>query len=413
MKTLMKQFSLLVVLVLFTGVTAYAQQSDYQIQQNFQTEVDQLMQRIEEADTTAELEEIEMDIDDLVSTYSEHDSLLTVALYPDTYDDVISNLRSAHSDASEKLSTIEDLNQRVNQLVTEMDTVRSRLDELNQERESLMAQIQRSEENESRQAALIRQYRQNIEQRNIFVANFLENLLSKYQTMDPSTQEEVTEAAERMEENPLDVINNVITEYINMMEQTSALEAPDYISMRAQHGYFSEVWNNIGEQLTNTFAPDNPVQTQEEVNDLLSTWRTSIDENLWESIGNSFSQNGIEVSGFSSSEALYDSLNSYIDRSHEISLETNSEEDYQKYQNFNSYWNNTMKAEWGEMLTEGNILTQTQISAIDMKLDEWQGAAAPTSNLTFILLLISIAVIIGLVVLLLTRKGGTSSSSSG
>ncbi|MDX1642032.1 MAG: hypothetical protein R3220_10065 [Balneolaceae bacterium] len=408
MKPLIKQFSLFVVLTLFTGIAAVAQQSDYQIQQDFRTEYNQLLERIEQAGTTEALEEIEEAINELADEYAEHEDLIDSATYPETYDGAISTLRDNHAMAVENVTTIEELNEQVQQLENEMEGVRSRLEELNQERSSLQEQIQESTENEARQAALIRQYRENIEERNLFVSNFLGELLSKYQSMDREQRQEISEAAGRLEENPVDVIVNVINEYITMMEQTAALQAPDYVSMKAQHGYFMEVWESIGDELVNTFAPENPEQTREEINQLLSTWESSIDSNLWESIRTSFSENGIELAEFNSSEEFMNALNSYLDSAIETSMDSNSEEDYDNYRRFNEFWTTTVIGDWGEMLIEGNILTQAQISSIDMKLDNWRDEAIPRSNLTFILLIVSIAVIIGLIVLLLTRKSGES-----
>lgn len=406
MDTLLKRFTLLIALILSTGLAAYAQQSDYQIQQNFQAEYDELLERIEQAGTTEALGEIEQAINQLADEYAEYEDLIDASTYPDSFDEAIENLRENHSLAVDRVSTIEELNQQIRQLENEMQDVRSRLDELGEERASLQEQIEEANENEARQAALIRQYRENIEERNLFVSNFLGELLSKYQSMDRNQQQEISEAAERLEENPVDVITNVINEYINMMDQATALQAPDYVSMKAQHGYFVDVWNRIGEQLVNTFSPENPSQTKQQVDQLLTTWETAIDENLWESIRNSFSENGIELAQFNSSDEFYNALNSYLDTAIENSIDRNSEDDYEIYRKFNSFWTSIVIGEWGEMLIEGEILTQAQISAIDMKLDNWRDEAIPTSNLTFILLIVSIAVIVGLIVLLLTRKSG-------
>jgi hypothetical protein len=52
---------------------------------------------------------------------------------------------------------------------------------------------------------------------------------------------------------------------------------------------------------------------------------------------------------------------------YEISLERNSEEDHEIYRNFSSFWNNTVKASWGELLVEGNVLSHSDIAAIDYK----------------------------------------------
>lgn len=409
MNTYIKQISLFLALTLFTGISAFAQQSDYRIQQDFETEYTELLERIDQAETTDALAEIEEAINELESEYEEHSNLIDSSMYPETFEDAISTLRDNHAEAVENVSTIEDLNEEVSNLRGEIDDFRSQLSQMNQETEDLQRQIQESTENEARQAALIRQYRENIEERNLFVSNFLGDLLSEYQSMDRAQRQEISEAAGRLEENPVDVIQNVINEYITMMENAEGLQAPDFVSMKAQHGYFVEVWDQIGEELTTIFAPDNSDQARANVNQLLSNWESSINSNLWESLHTAFTENGIELSEFSSSEEFNTALHNYLDSGYEASVDANSEDDYNIYRNFNTFWNETVKSEWGEMFIEGEILTQAQIASVDMKLDNWRDEATPTSNLTFILLIVSIAVIIGLIVLLLTRKSDSKS----
>ncbi|MDR9364152.1 MAG: hypothetical protein RI575_02350 [Balneolaceae bacterium] len=411
MNTFVKQISLFIVLSLFTGYSAFGQQSDYQIQQDFQTEYTELLERIEQAVTTEALAEIEDAINELETNYNEHTDIINAALYPETSDNVIRTLRNNHAEAVENVTTIEDLNEEISSLESELDNFRSRLETMNRETADLQQKIRESTQNEARQAALIRQYRENIEERNLFVSNFLGDLLSEYQSMDRAQRQEITEAAGRLEENPVDVIQNVINEYITMMEQAEGLETPDFVSMKAQHGYFVEVWNQIGEQLTTTFMPDNPEQARANIDQLLSNWQESISTNLWASLQAAFSENDIQLNEFSSSDEFNDALHNYIDSAYEVSVDANSEEDYQVYRNFNSFWNDTVKTEWGEMFIEGDILTQAQIAAVDLKLDNWRDEATPKSNLTFILLIVSVAVIIGLIVLLLTRKSDSGSKT--
>lgn len=411
MNTTIKQLSIFVLLTLCTGISAVAQQSDYQIQQNFETEYNELLQRIEQAGTTEALADIEEAINDFEAEYEEYSNLIDASLHPETFENAISTLRNNHAQAVENTTTIEDLNEQVSSLEGEIDGFRSQLDQMDQETADLQRQIQESTENEARQAALIRQYRENIEERNLFVSNFLGDLLSKYQSMDRAQRQEISEAAGRLEENPVDVIQNVINEYITMMEEAEGLEAPDFVSMKAQHGYFVEVWDQVGEQLTTIFSPDNPEQAQANVDQLLTNWQNSINTNLWGSLRSAFTENDIQLNEFSSSEEFNNALHTYLDNAYEASVEANSEEDYEVYRNFNMFWNDTVKSQWGEMFIEGDILTQAQIAAVDTKLDNWRDEASPTSNLIFILLIVSVAVIIGLVVLLLTRKSDSGSKA--
>ena len=404
MKTLLKQrFSLLAVFLLFASTSVVAQQSDYQIQQDFRAELSELTERVETAVTTEELSEIEAEIDRLEGQYAEHTQIINSAIYPDTFDGSLTRLRNAHTAAMDDATIIEELNERIDDLTAEMDVFRNRMEEMNVEMSSLQDQLERAEANETRQAALLRQYRQNIDQRNEFVSEFLEELLSKYQTMDRTAQQEIAEAAERLDDNPLEMIQTIVIEYIDLADQATALETPDFVAMRAQHGYFVDIWERIGERLANTFEPESPVSAKEEVDDLLTAWLLSVDNQLWNALDSAFSQNGIELEPFASAEDFNTALNSFVDNAYEISLERNSEEDHEIYRNFSSFWNNTVKASWGDLLVEGNVLSHTDIAAIDLKIADWSDASAPTSNLMFILLLISIAIIIGLVILLITK----------
>jgi len=209
---------------------------------------------------------------------------------------------------------------------------------------------------------------------------------------------------ERLDDNPLQLISTILSEYINSVDQASDLEPTDYLGMRAQHAYFDDIWDRIGENLANTFAPDEPVQAEQGINDQLSAWQASIDNKLWNSLTTAFNQNNIQLDTFTDAETFNTAVNRYIDDAIAVSQEANTEEDYEVFRNFNSFWNNTVKADWGDNMTQGNVLTQSQIASIDIKMTQWGGAATPTSNLMFILFLISIAVIIGLVVLLITKK---------
>jgi hypothetical protein len=403
-KTMKTTFSTIIALLFVASATVYAQQSDYQIQQDFRASHSELVDRIDNATTSGELSEISSDIDALEADYSEYSSIINAALYPDTFSGKVRDLRNRYNSAYGHVSALADANERISELMAQVDDFRNRLAEMDEEIADLKQQIDRSSANERRQAALIRQYRQNIEQRDAFVSEVLEQLMKRYQEVDSATQAEIADALERLSDNPIELLKTIIAEYTSMADQDSGLEAPDYVRMRAQHGYFSDVWSRIGERLSNTFAPDNPVEARQEVSDMLAAWLSSIDNKLWNALTTAFNQNGIELPAFTSASTFNTALNTYVDNAIEVSQESNSEEDYQTFRNFSNYWNNTVKAQWGELMVNGGILSTSQIAAIDVKLNTWGEASTPTSNLMFILFLIALAVIIGLVVLLVTKK---------
>src|SRR6056297_836837 len=393
-----------ILLLAFLQTALIAQQSDYQVQQNFVTELSELAERIDTTQSPDELAKLEIELDELKSRYAEHEELINAALYPETYQKRMNETEEQLSVALDNASVIDQLNSRITSLVGEIDAYRSQITDLNENTQALREQLQRAESNEERQAALLTQYRQSLEERNSFVSGFLQNLMSRYQNVDLGTQQEIAEAAERLDDNPIEILKSIILDYINIVDESTSLETPDYVAMRAQHEYFSEVWNSIGSNLVNTFSPENSSETKTEIDELMAAWVLSVDNQLWESLNDTFSQNGIDLEVFTTPDEFYNAIYNYVDNGHVTSLERNSEEDFAVYQNFSTFWNETVKAEWGDMLIEGEILSQSQISEIDIKLNDWEEASKPTSNLMFILLIVSVAVIIGLIVLLITKK---------
>lgn len=389
---------------LLSGLSVHAQTSDFQLLENFNNDFHRISTEIDQVIDMGALREIELEISSFESRYSDHRTLITAALYPVTFEERVNSLRDRIMVKNQSLSVVDQLNSRIEGLIAETDLFRSRINQLNSEISTLQQNIERSSASESRQAALIRQYRQNLESRDHFVADFLEELINRYQNMDSAERSELSVAADRLQDNPVEILKSIISDYIELSNNRSGLSLPDYVSMRAQHGYFSDVWSRIGEQLTRTFETERSRQARTEIDNMLAAWLASVDNNVWSLLQQEFYDRSIRLSPFTNSSELNRSLHEYIDAAYEISLESNREEDYGKYRNFSDFWNTTVKANWGDLIIAGNILTHSDIAAVDVKLSSWGEAAAPISNLMFILLIVSIAVIVGLVVLLVTRK---------
>lgn len=406
MKKVMKPTisTLAALLMIFAGSSAFAQQSDYQIQQDFRADYTEITESIDNAVSSDDVSDVNDQIDELEADYSGYQELLNSALYPETFEDRISGLRSQITGAENNISVVEQLNERVEELQGEMDELRDQVTQMTEDEEALRQRMDRSSSNERRLSGLVTQYRESLEERDAFVSEFLENLLDRYEAMDSQTQSEIADASENLEDDPLALVRTILSEYVNQADRDSNLEAQDYIRMRAQHGDFSTVWDRIGERMTNTYASDSPVQARQEITDLLSEWQASVDNKLWNALSTAFNQNGIELPEFTSADAFNNALNTFVDNATETAENQNEEADLQLYDSFSNYWNDTVKAEWGEHLINGNILSQGQIAAIDVKLGDWARSAEPVSNLMFILFLISLAVIIGLIVLLVTKK---------
>src|SRR6056297_1528666 len=406
MKKVMKPTisTLAALIMILAGTTAFAQQSDYRIQQDFRAEYNDIAETIDSAVSSDDVSSITEEIDQLEADYSGYSELLNAALYPETFQERISDLRERLEGTQSNIVVVEELNERIGRLQAEMEDLRNQVTQMDEQASALRQRIDRSAANERRLSALVTQYRQNIEARDAFVTDFLEDLLNRYGAIDAESQSEIAQASENMEVNPLTIIQAILSEYINQAEMDSNLEIPDFVRMKAQYAYFSEAWEDISEPMITTYAPETPVEAQQEVTDLLSAWESSINDKLWDALGSVFSENGIELESFSNSDEFSIALNEYVDSAIETALAENEQANFESYQNFSEFWNSRIKGDWGELLVSGNVISQTQIAEIDIKLSDWATNAEPQSNLMFILFLISLAVILGLIVLLVTKK---------
>lgn len=396
-------YTFVALMVIATGPLV-AQQSDYQVQQDFKAEINEISQRINNANTLEDIRDIKGQLEELEEEYSEFEEMLNASLYPQTVDGTLSELRENVRSTETTIESINELNERIESLQADIDGYRNSIAEMDEDSEALRQRLERATANERRLSGLVTQYRENLENRDEFVSEFLENLLNRYQSIDSQTQSEIAEVSERLDDNPVDLLTSIISEYINQADSDTGLEAPDFLRMRAQHAYFKNVWEKIGERLSNSYAPDSPVETEQEITDLLAAWQASIDSNLWGSVNSDFTENGIVLPEFYDKETFNESLNAYVDSAVSTALQQNEEADLQQFEQFNTYWNSTVKGNWGDFLINGKVLDQGEIAAVDVKLGDWARAAEPDSNLMFILFLISLAVILGLIVLLVTKK---------
>lgn len=393
------------VLTTLSWSNAAAQQSDYQIQQDFRADYSQIVNSIDNASTSSDVSRIERSMQGFVSEYSDHTDIIDSSLYPETAQEWIEDLESRLNATQQKIARIEEMDERINELNRELEGFRGNLTDMNQEVESLQQQLGEAQSNHQRASGLAREYRESLQERDEFVTTFLVELTRKYQAADASTDADISEAIERLDDNPVDLLRTVLGEYVNYANQSSGLTAPEYLSMKAQHQYFSEWWQGVGEQLTNVFDPDSPVQSHQEVTDLLSNWEAAIDNRIWGAIDSAFADNGIELSDFSNSSQLYNALQEYVSGATEQARNQNSQDDLDRFRNFSNFWNGTVKAQWGDLLIASGILNYEQIAGIDSQLDGWNEVAVPTSNLMLILFLVSIAVIIGLIISLARKRG--------
>ncbi len=395
------------VLFLMIGVTGIqAQTSDYQIKKNFEKEYAQFKNDIEQAMTVQEIDSLRQKIKDLAYAHAEHEQLLDNALYPETYESSMEELKQRARSAEHKLLIIENQDEKLAQLTDELSSYKSEIALLNSRTDSLRNAILASEKSESDLSKLVERYRKSMEERDEFVLTMIDSLFITYKDLQGEALAKFTEKnATRplhKEDNPLKVIQSVIDENIQILKSNDgSLQTEDYLRMHVVQSRFSEVWNQIGTELAQIYGANKSESWKSRIDEKLGDWKASSSKNMWASIDTYLEEHNIELSAFDNNESFYKAIDTFISDATDASREkVVTKENYKEFESFYDFWNGKIKSDWGNLVQKGEVLTMSQISSIDSEMMSWKEEAKPKSFLIPILFGVSLLVIIGLIIVL-------------
>lgn len=397
----------LVMIALIAGsVSVTAQTSDYQVKKNFEERYTELKTSISEAMTVKEIDSLRTEIKDFAYYNEDHEALLNNALYPETYESSINELEQRARAAEHKLLIIENQNEKLTQLSSELSSYKSEIANLNDRTDSLRNAILASEESESNLSSLVQRYRKSMEERDEFVLNMIDSLFITYKDLQGKALAEFTEEngprALQEEDNPLRVIESVIEENIQILKSDDgSLQTEDYLRMYVVQNRFSEVWNQIGDDLTRIYAGNKANEWENSIENKLGDWKASASKNMWASMDSYLEKNNVDLGAFDSNESFYNSIEQFVTKATDASREkVITDENYADFQAFYDFWNGKIKKDWGKFVQEGEVLTMNQISTIDTEIMTWRDEAKPKSFLIPILFGLSLLTIVGLIIVL-------------
>jgi hypothetical protein len=397
----------IVLIALAVGsLSVTAQTSDYQVKKNFEERHTELKSAITEAMTVQEIDSLRTEIDDFAYYNETHEQLLDNALYPETYKSSIEELKQRARAAEHKLLIIENQNEKLTRLSNELSAYKSEIANLNKRTDSLRNAILASEESESNLSNLVERYRKSMEERDEFVLNMIDSLFITYKDMQGKALAEFTEenGPRSLQEvnNPLRVIETVIEDNIQVLKSAdSALKTEDYLRMYVVQNRFSEVWNQIGDDLIRIYAGNKAGEWETNIEDKLGDWKASASKNMWASMDSYLEENNVDLGAFDSNESFYKSIEQFVNKATDASREkVITDENYADFQAFYNFWNGKIKKDWGKFVQEGEVLTMNQISTIDTEIMTWRDEARPKSFLIPILFGLSLLTIVGLIIVL-------------
>lgn len=383
-------------------------ESDYQIQKDFKKELKSINEALDEVGSVAGSGQVVDRIKSLESNYSEYSTLLDKALYPDTFDQRLEELKKRAVSVQQRLTTIEEQNKKLDELTGRITDYDDQMSRLNSRSDSLRKAIQQSVQSEKRLSGRVQDYRESLEERDQLILSIIDSVLVAYQDLDIESMGDLENARKnaRMnaEGNPLKLIQSIATDNVEFLNSNPRLGTKDYLRMNAVQHQFATMWSKTGDKLAEIYGGKDVDATRANIKNAISKWDASVTTSMWTSVNNAFEEAGIQLEEFGDPEAFFTALSNYLDSGISTSKEANSNDAYQRYQKFTEFWNSRVKKQWSPFITEGEVLSNDQMASIDQKLDQWAVNAKPESNLLVYLLGLSLLVVVVLGVLLFREK---------
>ena len=398
-------------IILSSNLGAMAQEvkSDYEIQQDFKKQYNEINNKLTEADNTAVVNEIIERVKTLEKNYTDHRELLNVALHPETFSSEMEDLKRRALAAKNQLATIEQQEEKLQELTQQVTSYDTRLEDLNKRTDSLRNAMQKSLNSEKQLTGMVRRYRESLEQRDELILSFVDSVMITYQKLQVETMQDLENAKKKArfnaDGNALKMIMNIADENISLLNTGQDLTAGDYLRMSAVQHKFKNMWEKVGDKLVEIYAEGDKQKAKENISNALAEWNEEVTSKTWTSLNASFDSAGINLPKFNDSETFYRTLDSYLSESIKASEKGSGGTSLKNYKEFSSFWSNRVQADWTPFMIEANVLSNEQMASIDSRLVTWASNAEPDSNNMLIYLLgFSILAIIALGIILFREK---------
>ncbi|MGD8427140.1 MAG: hypothetical protein PVH63_05885 [Balneolaceae bacterium] len=404
------------VLFLFLSTSVFAQKvrSDYEVQKSFKQQYHRYQNEIDMISSQDSAMALIDSIKTFDENYREYSDLLNKALYPDTYDQKMDELRQSSVQTLNRLRTITRQTEQLDKLETELTSYQQSLQELNQHADSLEQAMIKSVQSEKHLSDMVRNYRKSLEKRDDLILAFIDSMVVAYQKMDLTEIQDLEniENKSRLETdgNALKMIHEITQENLQILNKNSEnLRLQDYMRMSEVQYQFQNMWKRLGNKIKEVYNGDDAEKLASDIDNNITEWNKLLKSQTFAVLNDTLSEEGITLGEFNSSESLNSSLNAYLDQKIKQSKKDHSESAYQDFKRFQGFWNK-VEIQWSSNFVDAGLITQSQMATINEKVDMWaENAAPPKSNDILVYLLgASVLLAIALGVLLIREKKSKS-----
>ena len=265
-------------------------QSDYAIVKSFESKYNDIKDSIRKATTVEECAAVSANIDGLETKFSADTVLLNGALYPDNYDNWISELRIELRLAQDRLGIIESQVARISDLQQQVQTLSSKIDSIANENDKLIASLNvmssaltKNTKTIDSLKDIVARLRRGLRARDEAILAMTDSLFVQYGT-------NVSGLSEQQKKMLIGKVQhyNVVTNIEVAAEQniqflgSTQLASKDILSMIKDQRRFSSYWKGLGPKLSNLYTGGKEREKEiASVDAVIDEWGTKADSALW------------------------------------------------------------------------------------------------------------------------------------
>ncbi len=367
----MKYTRTLILLLLATFAVANAQ-SDYEYVQNFKKEAASLKSEISDAKTLSKIGKIRQKINTFEKKYYARREFLNKAIYPQTFEGILTDFNNALDERSKMLSKLDEANAQIKKL-------NSYLEKLSQNYMAVLGELQEMKSNAEAEKDKLAEYKKRIEylkkniaERDSIISQTLSNLLAVSERgMSGGSENDITGKTLKIkDENVLKHLKRLISDNIEYLKYAD-VSSDEIFSIYNEQKKLNENLQRLnGENLKILLKNETAKADLTEVKMLNDAWGNEIKRKITSAIGKDFAQFGIELNDSSDVQTLYNSLLDYAEK--ESIKAGNQYERKHKFKTFSeSAWNGVFKHKWLPGLLQNGLMTNEQVETVDLLVDDW------------------------------------------
>jgi hypothetical protein len=395
------------------GAAAQSVQSDYAIQKNFKEQYAEYQNKVGQVASPDSMQALIEDIKSFDQQYSQHTELLNKVLYPETYNGHMKELKKSSVLALNQLQTISDKDKELKKLQTKVTYYEQSLQQANQRTDSLKRAIKQSSRDKKELAGMVREYRQSLKKRDQLILSFIDSVVTAYEEIDIAANENLESIGQKSrlnaDGNALKMIRDISVENLELLQENGdKLHLQDYMRMAAVQKQFGNMWQRLGENITDVYQNGDANEMAQEVDQNINKWSGLLKSQVLASLRDTLVASDIAINNFETPKEFYQSLNSYLDTMIMQSKNNSTEALYSEYQRFRRFWSQ-IELEWAGGMEEAGILSNPQLATLSDKVDRWAQFVKPESNNILAYLLgASVLLAAGLGFMLMREKKGKS-----